>query len=228
MLAAMLTVAIVGSAVLLWHLRTRHRNRYYSINRFVNQLDLLGPAEIAERAAFLRDHPDDARQVVTSVLRRLRRERSGRARLACVRLVQAFAPDDARVADRLFELRGVADETVAAEAVGALARVKPPQRAADYLGRCLGDPVTPAVVDVACESLLGLGAAGRDALADHFAGLSIDRRVWLVGLICDRRPTDMHEWLALMASDSSMAVQERAKAALKSAEISPGKSGARG
>src|SRR5262245_30710669 len=85
-LACVLTVSIAGSALFLWQARSRAHDRYARIQKFVDRLGLLSPQEIAERAAALRETPEDARRVIPAVLKRLRHERSPRLRLACVRL----------------------------------------------------------------------------------------------------------------------------------------------
>src|SRR5262245_37616092 len=110
-LACILTVSILGSAAFLWQNRAQAQDRDRRIQSFVSRLAVLRADEIAERAEALRETPQDARRVITAVLKRLRRERSPRIRLASVRLIQAFTQDDPRIAERLFELRGSPDET---------------------------------------------------------------------------------------------------------------------
>lgn len=206
-LACGLTVCILGSAAfLVWH-RARNRTEDMRIERFIDSLALRTASDIAERAALLRENPDEAHRVVKAVMRELRRNPTPRMRLACVRLAQAFAGHDARVAERLFELRALPDETVAAEAIGALVALQPPQRAADYLARCLDDSPTSAVIDVVGDGLLRLGPVGRDALRPRLHRLSADRRIWLARLIAHRSPTDAATWLDLLGRDGDPQVQ---------------------
>lgn len=219
-MACLLTVSIAGSGLYFaarWREKQQERAR---IEAFVDGLSQRSAAELAETVRQLRVKPALAARVLPVVLLRLKAAGSGTDGLGVVRVAAAFAAEEPAVAAALFAARRSVNEAVAAEAVAAMAEIRPVDVAAERLGVCIEDAACPAVVDVACEGLLDLGAAGRAEMKRRLGSLSVDRRHWLVGLIAARRPVEVTEWLGMLTADDARDVADRARATLKEVMMS--------
>ncbi|MBN2561454.1 MAG: hypothetical protein JXQ75_11050 [Phycisphaerae bacterium] len=217
--ACVLTVAIIGSAAFLtYRVYSRYRMQA-QVRSVVASLQNRTPDELAEKAAQIRAHPKVARLVLPEVLKSLRHSRSEKQQCSVIQILKVFL-DDRHVEQALFHLRRDSREDIAAAAVEALGNLEPAERAADVVGRCLDDVKTHAVVDAAvdeaCAALVKLGEAGRREMEKRLAVLSVDRRVWLVGYVCEAGGTERDEWLKMLRSDGDERVRTAAAAALRS------------
>ena len=218
-MSCILTVAILGSGIFLYVRWQRSRDEQARITTFVNGLQNLSPEQLRTSADELSKRPRMARRVLPRVMGRARGRATPAERLAAVRFLARFAGDRPDVADALYGLRRNADEGVAAEAAAALAAITPRDAAAARLASCLDAPAQPAVVDVVIDELLKLDSTGRAALEARMPLLSPDRRMWVVGLVMDRRPADHRQWLELFAADPDADVRKRVLDELLAADV---------
>lgn len=210
-LSLVLTAAVVGSALYLFLRNQERREESVRIQQFVDGLNSPAPGAVDNAIAFLRARPSLAARVLPHLVRRVRKEAFPTdQRLTALRVTAAFVTDDPRVAEAVYRMRLLRDPDVAAEAVGALGAIRPPEQAAGKLASCLAEPADPGVVDVACEQMVGLGAAGRAAIQPVLPRLSVERRGWLAGFVADSNRPDALEWLTLLSADPAPAVRERA------------------
>jgi len=207
-LACALTVSIVGSVAYLGIDYYRKREERRRIADFVAALEHRSPQELAYITDELKKRRGLASRVIPTVLHSAKRDGSHQRQIAAVEVSEAFI-DEPRVEDAFFALRLSRDPVVAVKAVGALARLAPPDRAARKLVACLDAP-TPVVVDTVCCGLLQLGDAGAGALRSALPGLDEDRRVWVAGLLADRKPSAAAGLLEIMLSDSDVRVRHAA------------------
>ncbi|MFO0972661.1 MAG: HEAT repeat domain-containing protein [Phycisphaerae bacterium] len=206
--ACALTVSIVGSLSYLIINYWQGRGEQQRVNDFIASIEHRTPDELAYVVQQLRRRERVADRLLPMILAAAERGGSERQRLAGVRLCAQFV-DRPRVERLLFDLRRANSETVAANAVAALAKIAPPAQAAARLVECL-DVSTPAVVDVVCDGLVGLGEAGVDGLRSLRDKVDADRRLWLVGLIGERRPRAAMVMLDPFLGDPDARVRARA------------------
>lgn len=205
-LACALTVSIVGSVAFLAIRSYRSRAYDARIQQFVQSLENRSAAELVHTTQELTKRPGVAKQLLPTLLATAEGRGPERRRLAAVQLCGAMVGSDDRVEKSLFALRLDRSEVVAAQAVEALASLKPPERAAEKLGECFAD-ATPSVLDVLCYQLLNLGNEGRAVLRAHQAGFDVDRRRWLAGLLAERKPEDASSLLSPFATDPDAGVR---------------------
>lgn len=218
--ACILTISIVGSVVYLgWRVYDR-RQLSEKVRTVVDSLQNRTPQELADRATTLRAHPRLARFVLPEVARSIARSRSEEQLAAAIQVASAFL-DDRKIVDALFRLRLDPRETVASAAVSALARLEPPQRAAEKLGECLADAITPAAIDAACEGLYALGEPGRTEMQKRLSRLSVERRLWLVKYVNAVERPHRKAWLEMLASDDDVRVGVLARGMLSSGPATP-------
>jgi HEAT repeat protein len=214
--ACALTLSIVGSLAFFGVRYLRDLNDREKILLFVGSLEHRTPEDLAEVAQQLQRRPGVARRVLPAVLASVSRTESARRQLAAIRLCRVFV-DDPRVERALFQLRHSPSDLVAGQAVDALRDIRPPQRAAEKLVQCL-DAASPAVVDVVCVGLLDLGEQGVAALAEVTSRLSLERRIWLSGLIAEHAPTGAIDVTAHLLQDDEVRVRRAATEAACRAE----------
>ncbi len=209
--ACVLTVSIVGSAAFLWFRIQERRELRTRVQGFISSLENRTDAELADRAAQLREKPKVAEYVLPEIRRALRASRSEDQLCAVIRLCEAFV-DRREIESALFELRGDRREVVAGAAVDALAKVQPAERAADLLGQCVAGAASgetvPAGVDSACAGLFRLGAAGRAEIEKRLESMTVDRRRWLVKYVNEVGGPYRESWLELLGQDADAGVRE--------------------
>lgn len=209
--ACVLTVSIVGSAAFLWFRIQERRELRTRVQGFIASLENRTDAELADRAAQLREKPKVAEYVLPEIRRALRASRSEDQLCAVIRLCEAFV-DRREIETALFELRGDRREVVAGAAVDALSKVQPAERAAELLGQCLAGAASgetvPAGADSACAGLFRLGAAGRAEIEKRLESMTVDRRRWLVKYVNEVGGPYRESWLALLGEDADASVRE--------------------
>lgn len=211
--ACVLTVSIVGSIVYLSfraydRLANRHR-----VRAFVSALQNRTDDELDDVTRQLLEKPQLARYVLPEILKSIRNRSSERQQVAAIRISQAFL-DKNRIRTALFELATDPRETVAGAAVESLAQIEPPERAADFLGKCLALAPSGTVVDEACLGLLRLGEVGRIEASQQLSALSTERRVWLVGFVTELGGEHREPWLRMLMDDGDERVRTAAAEAL--------------
>lgn len=210
--SCVLTVSIVGSLAYIAIRSYRNREDRARILQFVGSLENRTAAELDHAAQELRRRPGLAGRVLPAVVSAARRSGVERRQLGAIRLCSAFI-DDTQVQDALFKLRLSLNETIAGEAVRTLAGVRPAERAAEVLSRCL-DASTQAAIDHACVGLLELGEPGLAALRSKLPELPSERRAWIAGLIAAKRPASPLFILEPLRIDADATVRTRAVFAL--------------
>jgi len=215
-LACGLTVTIVGSLAYLAFRKLERDDTERRIAQFVSALENRSPEELTYAVRELQQRPGLARRVLPAILVAAQKSGSERQQLAAVSLCRAFV-DNPQVEEALFRIRLARTETVAAAAVDLLREVRPASQAAERLAGCLDSP-WPAVIDTACSGLLELGEPGAARLAESLPRLDEERRVWLVGLLAERRPETAEGLLERLRRDASAAVRRRAERAMAAAE----------
>lgn len=200
LLACALTVSILGSLSYLGISTYRDREERRRVAAFVSGLELRDRDELDYIVSELRRRPALAARVLPTVLRAAQRDGIERRQLAAIDVTAALLDvpgfDDRRIEQILFSLRTSGNPAVAARAVAALARLQPARRACERLTDCL-DTDAPAVEDEVCVGLLALGESGARALRGALDKLDIDRKIWLTGLLAERRPDG--GWVVLEA-----------------------------
>lgn len=208
--ACVLTVSIVGSVVYL-SFRAYERYQYRErVRVFVSALGNRSDAELDEIADQLKSKKKLAKYVLPELLDVVRESGSERRQVAAIRVSRGLINKN-RVRDALFSLRNDPRESVAASAVGGLAAIRPPEKAAELLGQCLA-VVSGSVVDEACAGLVRQGEAGRVEYVRRAGMLSVDRRVWLVGYVRVHGGDDIEAWMTLFREDAEAKVREAAAA----------------
>lgn len=212
LIACALTVSIVGSIAYLGIDYYRKREERQRIADFVSALEHRSPQELAYIVDELQKRRGLASRVIPTVLRTAKRDGSHQRQVAAVEVSEAFIGEPG-VEDAFFALRLSRDEIVAAKSVAAIGRLTPPERAAKRLVECLDAP-SPIVADAVCCSLLGLGNSGAAALREQLPRFDPDRRIWLAGLVADRKPEFASHLLEVMLSDSDVRVRQAAARAV--------------
>lgn len=212
LIACALTVSIVGSIAYLGIDYYRKREERQRIADFVSALEHRSPQELAYIVDELKKRRGLASRVIPTVLRTAKREGSHQRQVAAVEVGEAFI-GDAGVENAFFDLRLSRDEVVAAKSVAALGRLTPPERATKRLVECLDAP-SPVVTDTVCCSLLELGSTGEAALVGEIGRFDVDRRIWLAGLVGDRKAAFASGLLGSMLSDSDARVRHAAALAV--------------
>ncbi len=211
--ACVLTVSIVGSIAYL-SFRAYDRFAYRDrVRAFVSALQNRTNDELDEVTRQLLQKPKLARYVLPEVLKSIRNRSSERQHVAAIRVSQAFLTKN-RIRTALFALTNDPRETVAGAAVESLAQVQPPERAADFLGRCLKAAPSATVVDEACLGLLRLGEVGQLEASKHLSTLSPDRRLWLVGFVIEHGGEHCGPWLRMLMTDGEERIRIAANEAL--------------
>lgn len=203
-----LTVSIVGSIAYLVINRMRLTEHDRRIRDFVGSMENRSRDELSYAVQQLRTHEKVADRVLPMILQAAERGGTERQRLAGVELAAEFVSRE-RVEKLLFDLRRSTSETVAARAVAALGRLQPAERAADRLLLCL-DVSTPAVIDVVCDELAKLGEPGLTRLHGQLDKLDTERRLWLAGLLAERRARGAGRLLEGLLGDADGRVRARA------------------
>ncbi len=216
--ACLLTVSIVGSAVVLAYRGYKRYDMRAKVRSFVATLENRDPQELAERTLELRARPLVAEQVLPELRRSLAESRSEEQLCAVVALSRAFV-SHASIRSALSSLRRDGRERVAAAAVEALSAIEPPEEAAEALGECLSassaGEITEAAVDEACAGLFRLGDAGLGEMRRRMGELSPDRRNWLIGYVDSVGGPYRRLWLEMLAEDADAGVRARAAMALR-------------
>jgi len=214
--ACILTVSIVGSAVFLVHRIYARYELRGKIREFLASLENRTPQELEERALKLKERPKLMDQMLPELSQTLRAARSEQQLCAAIQISRAFLGHK-RIRDALFELRADGREGVAAAAVSALGKIDPPDQAAQILGRCMEDvpagAIGPAALDQLCAGLYSLDAAGLETMKKHVTKLSIDRRIWLAGLVSQLEGPGRRPWLDMLAADADPRVKAAAELA---------------
>ena len=148
--ACLLTVSIVGSAVFLFYKTYQRYETKSKVRAFIESLENRTPEELEDRVTQLKERPKLAEHVLPELRRTLASATSERQLCAAIEVASAFL-DNPRIGRALFELRRDGRESVAADAVRALAGLQPPEHAAEVLGKCLegveSGQVVEAVID---------------------------------------------------------------------------------
>ncbi len=207
-LACALTVSIVGSIAYLGIDYYRKREERQRISDFVSALEHRSPQELSTIVDELKKRRGLASRVIPTVLRTAKRDGSHQRQVAAVEVSEAFI-DEPGVEDAFFALRLSRDEVVAAKSVAALARLAPPERAVRRLVECLDAPA-PIVADAACCGMVDLGDPGATALRSSLGKFDVERRIWVAGLLADRKPPGAASLLEGMLSDSDVRVRQAA------------------
>ena len=215
--ACLLTVSIVGSGAFLIYKAYQRYETKTKVRAFIGSLENRTPEELADRVAVLKERPKLAEYVLPELRRTLASATSERQLCAAIEVSRAFL-DNPRIGRSLFELRRDGRESVAGDAVRALAGLQPPEHAAEVLGKCLegvdSGHVGEAVIDQACAGLFSLGEPGLQRMRERLPSLPPERRVWLVGYVNTVGGPYRINWLELLRSDSNATVRARATAAL--------------
>ncbi len=215
--ACLLTVSIVGSGVVLVYKGYSRYELKAKVRTFIDSLENRTQEELDERSAQLKERPKLAEHVLPELRRTLAGARSERQLCAAIDISRAFLQNH-KIEKALFELRRDGREGVSAAAVHALAGLQPPEHAADVLGKCLEGAdtglVVEAVIDEVCAGLFALGEPGLRQMRGRLAGLSAERRTWLVGYVTAVGGPHRKNWLELLRSDSDPTVRAKAEAAL--------------
>lgn len=218
--ACLLTVSIVGSTVFLLYKGYRRYELKGKVRNFIESLENRTAAELDERALELKERPGVAKYVLPELRKALAYPRSDDQIGAAIRISTAFL-DHRGIEESLFRLRLDPREMVAGPAVAALSQMEPPERAIAVLGRCLDGVdegvVSDAVIDEVCAGLCRLGDAGRVEMQRHLSKLSADRRLWLVGYVCEGGGPTMGPWLSMLARDGDLMVKSAAEGAIQDA-----------
>lgn len=212
LIACALTVSIVGSIAYLGIDYYRKREERQRISDFVSALEHRSSQELAYIVDELKKRRGLASRVIPTVLRTAKRDGSHQRQVAAVEVGEAFIGEPG-VEDAFFALRLSRDEVVAAKSVAALGRLTPPERASRRLVECLDAPA-PIVTDTVCCSLLDLGSTGETALRGEVGRFDVERRVWLAGLIGDRKASFASDLLGSMLGDSEARVRYAAAQAV--------------
>ena len=211
--ACLLTVAIAGSGVFLVYRLYVQRELRVQVRAVVDSLQNRTSEELAERIARVRTHPRLASLVLPEVLKNLKNSRSEQQQCSAIQVLRVFV-NDRQVEKALFKLRRDGREDVAAAAVAALGDIRPPERAAEVVGRCLEDvpsgAVAKAVVDEACAALVRLGEPGRREMQRRLGLLSVDRRIWLVTYVSEQGAEERRPWLEMLRQDGEARVRSAA------------------
>jgi hypothetical protein len=217
--ACLLTVSIVGSALFLIYKTYQRYETKSKVRAFIESLENRTQDELDDRVKQLRERPKLAEYVLPELRRTLASANSERQLCAAIEVARAFL-DNPRIGRALFELRRDGRESISGDAVRALAGLQPPEHAADVLGKCLegadSGQVVEAVIDQACAGLFSLGEPGLKHMRGRVAGLSAERRVWLVGYVNTVGGPYRVNWLEMLRSDPNETVRRRATAALTS------------
>lgn len=162
----------------------------------------------------LKSRPARAKYVLPELTRCVTRAVSERQQCAAIELSKAFL-DHKRIRDALFGLRTHPKELVAADAVAALSEIQPPEEAVKIMGQCLIGSESAAAVDEACAALVRLGPAGRKEMQDKMSGISVARRLWLVGYVQEKGGEARRAWLEMFQQDEDASVRRAADTALQ-------------
>lgn len=223
--ACLLTISILGSAVVLGYKGYRRYELKTKVRGFISSLENRTPEELAERADELRQRPKVAQHVLPELKRALANARSERQLCATIEISRAFLTHRS-VEGAIFDLRQDPRESVAAMAVSVLGDIQPPERAAEVLGNCLDGAdaglVADAVVDEACAGLLKLGEPGLAEMRRRIAGLATDRRIWLAGYVNAVGGPYRRLWLEMLEQDSEPGVRDAATKALTGQRVATG------
>lgn len=215
--ACLLTVSIVGSGVFLIYKTYQRYETKSKVRAFVESLENRTQEELDDRVSQLKERPKLAEYVLPELRRTLANATSERQLCAAIEVSRAFL-DNPRIGRALFELRRDGRESVAGDAVRALAGLQPPEHAADVLGKCLegaeSGHVVEAVIDQVCAGLFSLGEPGLQRMRERLPSLPAERRVWLVGYVNTVGGPYRVNWLELLRSDPNATVRARATAAL--------------
>lgn len=202
--ACVLTVSIVGSAVVLVYKGYQRYELKTKVRNFIDSIENRSPQELAERSAELRDRPKVARYVLPELRRTLAGARSEKQLCAAIEISRGLL-NHSSVERALFELRRDGRESVAASATSALANLEPPSRAAEVLGECIKGGATgevgEAVIDEACAGLFRLGDNGTEVMKKHVDQLSADRRDWLAKYVVSVGGPGCDAWLRMLGKD---------------------------
>ncbi len=221
--ACLLTVSILGSAVILVYKGYRRYELKTKVRTFISSLENRTPEELAERTEELKQRPKVAQHVLPELRNTLAAARSENQLRAAIEVSRAFLSHSG-IRRALMDLRRDPREMVSAAAVSALAELEPPEAAAEALGNCLEGvdvgEVSDAAVDEICAGLLKLGGPGLDEMKKHIGRLSEDRRVWIVGYVNAVGSPYRRAWLELLKADPDARVQAAAQDAdaLRTAE----------
>ncbi len=215
--ACLLTVSIIGSAVVLIYKGYSRYELKAKVRTFISSLENRTQEELDERAAQLKERPKLAEHVLPELRRTLANATSERQLCAAIEISRAFL-QNTRIERALFELRRDGRECVAGSAVHALTGLQPPEHSAEVLGKCLEGAesklVVEAVIDEACAGLFALGEPGLEQIRKRLPDLSPERRAWLVGYVNAVGGPYRIRWLELLKADSDPAVRAKAEAAL--------------
>lgn len=210
--ACVLTISIVGSAVfLVWKAYDRFE-RKDKVRLFIASLENRSDRDLELDIQGLKSRPALASYVIPELIDNMAHPRSERHMLAMVHACRAFLTHQ-RIQKALFALHSDSRETIAAEAVAVLGEVQPPDRAANWLGRCL-DVQTYAVVDEVCAGLFRLREPGRAEMARNLDRLSVERRIWLVEYLRSNGGESTRQGLEMLRADQEPRVREAANQAL--------------
>ncbi|HKQ48491.1 MAG TPA: hypothetical protein VJZ71_10510 [Phycisphaerae bacterium] len=219
--ACLLTVSIAGSGVFLIYKAYQRYETKSKVRAFIESLENRTPEELEDRCTQLKERPKLAEYVLPELRRTLASATSERQLCAAIEVSRAFL-DNPRISRALFELRRDGRESVAGDAVRALAGLQPPEHAADVLGKCLegaeSGQVVEAVIDQVCAGLFLLGEPGLQRMRERLASLPPERRVWLVGYVNTVGGPYRVNWLELLQQDPNATVRARATAALSKSE----------
>lgn len=217
--ACLLTVSILGSAVILAYKGYRRYEVNQKVRSFIASLENRTPQELEERIEELKRRPKVAERVLPELRRALRSARSEGQLAATIQVCRAFI-DDASIEEALFELRTDPREGASAAAVAVLADVTPAERACAMLGQCLEDAGRSgpeAVVDEAVRGLFVLGGPGLEEMKRRLAQLSVERRAWIAGYVDAVGGPFRRAWLEMLAADEDAGVRVAAVRRLASA-----------
>lgn len=214
--ACLLTVSILGSAVILAYKGYRRHELKAKVRSFIASLENRTPEELAERTEELRQRPKVAQHVLPELRNTLAAARSENQLRAAIEVSRAFVSHSS-IRRALLELRRDPRETVAAAAISVLADLEPPEKAAEALGQCLEGvdvgEISDTAVDEICAGLLKLGGPGLEVMQRHVGRLSEDRRIWIVGYVDAVGGPYRRAWLDMLLRDPDPRVSAAARAA---------------
>lgn len=223
--ACLLTVSILGSAVVLGYKAYRRYEMKSRVRGFISSLENRTPEELADRAEELKQRPKVAQYILPELKRAIANARSEGQLCAAIEISRAFISHHS-IERALFELRRDPRETVASLAVSVLAQAQPPEHAAKLLGECLdganAGEVADAVVDEVCAGLLRLGEPGLAEMKTRIGLLGPDRRVWIAGYVNAVGGPYRRLWLDMLLADAEPRVRDAAAKALAEDRVAAG------